>query len=191
MLLTPVFASPTPRDKLVESEAAEDPPPAGSLEELVETIESDEELLAAPTPLQIPHIELPGALAGGGATEQPYCKASGTIILKTDKDPKEKRRFNRRLKDRRSSETPVGEDRRIVERRIWLRREEDRHGKKLLTVTDAADMLGAPIEQIYRWLEKTDIPFYQVTDGKEKKLRFDVDELFQWYSLFSSEQSDS
>ena len=50
--------------------------------------------------------------------------------------------------------------------------------------------MAVPVEKIYQWLDKTDIPFYQLTDGKEKKLRFEVNELLQWYSLFSSEQSD-
>ena len=189
-LITSGAASTTKQGGSSELERAEEPPPSGSLEELAETIESDEKLLAAVTPIQVPHVELPGALTGGGATEQPHGKASGVIILGTDENPDEKRKFNRRLGDRRSSESLVAEDRRMVERRIWLRREEDRRGKKLLNVTDAADVLAVPVEKIYQWLDKTDIPFYQVTDGKEKKLRFEVNELLQWYGLFSSEQND-
>ena len=171
-----------------DPKADEELPSSGALEELAEQIEHDEELLSAVTPLKVPHIELPGALAGGGATAQSFSKAAGVISLDVDDNPDENREYDRRMKDRRASEVGVDQDRRMVERRIWLRRKEDKKGKRLLSVTDAADTLGVPVERIYQWLDKTDIPFYQTTEGKEKAIRFEIDELLQWYSAFCSSQ---
>ena len=168
--------------------ADEESPLSDVLEELAEKIEQDEELLSAVTPLKVPHIELPGALAGGGATAQSFSKAAGVISLDVDDSPDENREYDRRMTDRRASEVGVDQDRRIVERRIWLRRKEDEKGKRLLTITDAADTLGVPVERIYQWLDKTDIPFYQTMDGKNKAIRFDIDELLQWYSAFCASQ---
>jgi len=158
------------------------------LEELVGMIERDKELQESVTPLKVPHIDLPGALVGGGATEQACCAATGVIEIKTDGNPGEKREYNRRMRDRRSTDTSVDEERRILDRRVWLRREEDQAGKKLLNLTDAADTLGVPVERIHQWLGKTDIPFYYVTDGKNKAMRFEINELLHWYSLFCSSQ---
>lgn len=171
-----------------DPEADEESPPRDGLEELAEQIESDEELLSTVAPLKVPHIELPGALAGGGATAQACSKAAGVITLAVDNNPDENREYDRRMRDRRSSEAFVDHDRRLVERRIWLRRKEDLKGKQLLTVTDAADTLGVPVERIYQWLDKTDIPFYQTTEGKNKAIRFEVNELLHWYSVFYSSQ---
>jgi excisionase family DNA binding protein len=158
----------------------------GESEEPVEEIESEEQTLPLASSVQVPHIDLQGVLAGGGVTNEACAKASGSILLKASGDPNDMRRYNRRLSDRRASAAPVGEDQRIVQRRVWLRREEDRRGKKLLTVTDAADTLGVPVEKIYKWLDQADIPFYQVTEGKKKAIRFEIDELLQWYSTFVS-----
>ena len=155
-------------------------------EEPVEEIGSEEQTLPLSSSVQVPHIDLQGVLAGGGATDEACAKASGSILLKASGDPNDMRRYNRRLSDRRASVAPVGEDRRTVQRRVWLRRKEDRRGKKLLTVSDAADTLGVPVEQIYKWLDRADIPFYQVTEGKKKAIRFEIDELLQWYGTFVS-----
>jgi len=159
------------------------------LEDLAEEISLDKKLLASVAPVQVPHIELPGAIAGGGATAEARSKTSGKIILRDTADSGDKRKFNRRLRDRRSSDVPVDDDQRALERRIWLRREEDHSGKKLLTVSDAADTLGVPVEQIYKWLDKVDIPFYHVTDGKKKAIRFEINELLQWYTGFISNKN--
>lgn len=189
MLLTVRRAASGSLEEQSESDSSEECPSSDVLDELAEAIENDEDLLTVVTPLKVPHIDLPGTLAGGGATEQACCKANGVILLDSDEDPNEKRKFNRRLRDRRSSETPVDEDRRMLERRVWLRRREDYAGKKLLNVTDAADTLGVPVEQIYQWLDKTDIPFYHITEGKSKAIRFEINELLHWYSIFSSTES--
>lgn len=158
---------------------------AEMLGDLAEEISGDEELLAAVTPLQVPHLDLPGALLGGGAKEEACSKVSGSIVLDRIEDPNEKREYNRRMRDRRSTDdSPAEEEQRMVQRRVWLRREEDQRGKQLLNVTDAADTLGVTIEQIYKWLDKADIPFYQVTEGKRKAIRFDVNELLKWHSSF-------
>ena len=166
----------------------EEPHIPGELEELVEVIEQDEDLQESVIPLQVPHIDLPGALAGGGATEQACCVAAGVIHIKTDDDPDEHREYNRRMRDRRCADVSVDDEHRILDRRVWLRRGEDRAGQKLLTLTDAADTLGVPVERIHQWLGKTDIPFYYVTDGKNKAMRFEINELLHWYSLFCSSQ---
>jgi excisionase family DNA binding protein len=164
----------------------EESSPYDGLEELAEQVEADEELLSTVTPLKVPHIELPGALAGGGATAEACSKTSGVITLDMVDNPDENREYDRRMRDRRSSEFGVDQDRRLVERRILLRRDEDLKGKQLLTVTDAADTLGVPVERIYQWLDKADIPFYQVAEGKSKAIRFEINELLQWYSAFCS-----
>jgi hypothetical protein len=166
----------------------EEPHIPNQLEELVEMISHDEDLQASASPLQVPHIDLPGVLAGGGATNQACCVSTGVITIKTVDDPDEHREYNRRMRDRRRADVSVDEERRILDRRVWLRRKEDRAGKKLLTVTDAADTLGVPVEQIHQWLGKTDIPFYYVTDGRSKAMRFEINELLHWYSLFCSNQ---
>jgi len=173
-------------DEDPEPEASEQPYPIEELEELVDEIERDQALQVSLAPVKVPHIDLPGALSGGGVKEEACSKVSGVISLKAGENPDERRQYNRRLSDRRSLDVAVDDDRRIVDRRIWLRRREDFQGKQLLTVTDAADTLGIPIEQLYRWLDGTDIPFYQVTDGKKKAIRFEINELLQWYGEFSS-----
>lgn len=160
-------------------------------EELARMIEKDQGLLTQPPPVQVPHIPLPDALLGGGANEEAFSKATGTIVLKVNEDPNEKREYNRRLRDRRTSDIPTDDERRIVQRRVWLRREEDRRGKTLLTVADAADTIGVPVERIYKWLDESDIPFYQVTEGKKKAIRFEIDELLQWYGAFTARGGDS
>ena len=162
----------------------------GESEEPVEEIEPEEQAPPSASSAQVPHIDLQGILTGGGVTNEACAKASGSILLKTNDDPEDRRRYNRRLSDRRASAASVGEDRRIVQRRVWLRREEDRRGKKLLTVSDASETLGVPIEQIYKWLDRADIPFYQVTEGKKKAIRFEIDELLEWYSTFVSTTDD-
>ena len=187
-LIAVMTTSADPTEEGSKPYADEESSSRGELEELVEEIERDEELLSSVAPLKVPHLELPGALAGGGAIEQACSKATGVIVLNVDENPDENREFNRRLKERRSSEISVDEDRRMVERRIWLRRQEDQKDRQLLSVTDAADTLGVPIERIYQWLDKADIPFYQVTDGKNKAIRFEINELLQWYSAFCSSE---
>lgn len=166
----------------------EEPYGRGGLEDLIEAIENDADLQESMTPLKVPHLDLPGALAGGGATDEACCRATGTIIIETDKNPDEHREYNRRMRDRRFTDTPVDSERRILDRRVWLRRKEDQQGKKLLNITDAADTLGVPVERIHQWLGKTDIPFYYVTDGKDKAMRFEINELLHWYSTFCSSQ---
>ncbi len=175
-----------PADQNPESDREEQPEQSGGIEDLAKEIERDEELRAVVTPVEIPHIDLPGALAGGGATHEACSKAAGQIAVQEGGVPDDGRTYSRRLKDRRSSDFPVDDDQRTVERRIWLRRDEDKAGKRLLNVADAADMLGVKVEQIYKWLDKADIPFYHVTDGKKKAIRFEVDELLSWYSEFIS-----
>jgi len=173
-----------------ESKPEEQPEQSGGIEDLAEEIECDEELRAVVTPVDIPHIDLPGALAGGGATHEACSKAAGQIAVQESDVPDDGRAYNRRLKDRRSSDVSVDNDQRTVERRIWLRRGEDKAGKRLLTITDAADTLGVKVEQIYKWRDKADIPFYHVTDGKKKAIRFEIDELLSWYSEFISSNNN-
>jgi hypothetical protein len=190
MLLISRFGSSDSLFEQFESESLdEEPYVPGGLEELVEVIEHDAELQESVTPLKVPHIDLPGALAGGGATDEACCSASGVILIEANENPDERREYNRRMRDRRSADTPVDDEHRILDRRVWLRRKEDQIGKKLLNVTDAADTLGVPVERIHQWLGKTDIPFYYVTDGKEKAMRFEINELLHWYSAFCSSQN--
>jgi hypothetical protein len=160
--------------------------PFSEIDELVEAISRDKDLLTPPPPVQIPSMSLPGARLGGGAVRESYSKTTGEVVLKSAIDPDEKRRCNRRMNDRRSWESRQKDERRIVQRRVWLRREEDRRGKRLLNVSDAADTIGVPVERIYKWLDETDIPFYQVTEGKKKAIRFEINELLQWYSAFTA-----
>lgn len=190
LLITLKSPSSNPLHNSPEPDDDEQPPEPGGLEELAEEIERDEQLHAAVIPVEVPHIDLPGIVAGGGAADEACSKVTGKIVLKESDTPDDKRTYNRRLKDRRTSDAPVENDQRVLERRIWLRREEDKRGKKLLTVTDAAETLGVPVEQIYKWLDKVDIPFYQVTDGKKKAIRFEVNELLQWYTAFVSSNSN-
>jgi excisionase family DNA binding protein len=94
------------------------------------------------------------------------------------------------MRDRRVTDVSVEKERRMVGRRVWLRRKEDYQNMKLLTVTEAAETLETSIEQIYKWLGDADIPFYQITEGKRKVIRFEINELLQWYSAFMT-KSDS
>ena len=157
------------------------------LEELAEAISQDKELLEPSPRIQVPRMNLPDAKLGGGAAEESCSKATGTIVLALAEAPGERREYNRRLRDRRMSDDLAREDRRLVQRRVWLRREEDRQGKHLLPITDAADTLGVRVEQIYKWLDDTEIPFYQVTEGKRKAIRFEISELLEWYSTYIPE----
>lgn len=157
------------------------------LEELAEVISQDDDLLTPSSPLQVPRMNLPGAKLGGGATDEPCSKATGTLILGSSEAAEERRQYNRRMRDRRVSNDLRKEDRRMIQRRVWLRREEDRRGKRLLPVKDAADTLGVTVEQVYKWLDDTDIPFYHVTEGKRKSIRFDIGELLEWFSAFAPE----
>ncbi|RJP17069.1 MAG: hypothetical protein C4520_17865 [Candidatus Abyssobacteria bacterium SURF_5] len=161
-------------------------PPEPSLEELVDIITEDEDLLRPAPPVRVPHRELPGARLGGGAVDEMQSKACVTVALALQEDASERRKYNRRLGDRRFEDHPVEGERRLIQRRIWLRRKEDRRGKVLLNITDAAHTLGVTIEQVYKWLDSTDIPFCQVTDGKRKAIRFEVNELMQWHSKFAA-----
>jgi excisionase family DNA binding protein len=158
--------------------------PGLDMDDLVEMIEKDRELFK-PSPLAaVPHLALAGAKLGGGAGNELCSKASGTIEWKLIEDPNERRKYNRRLGDRRRAEQLVPDERRLIQRRVWLRRAEDRRGKTLLTVADAAATLGVPVEQMYKWLDESDIPFYQVTEGKRKAIRFEIGELLQWHRAF-------
>ncbi len=162
----------------------------GDIEELAELISRDSNILKPAPPVEIPHVQLPGAKLGGGAADESCSKAAATIDIYLNEDPSERRKYNRRLQDRRISDQPIQDERRLIQRRIWLRREEDRKGKVLLNVTDAAQTLGVPIEQIYKWLDKSDIPFYQVTEGKRRAIRFEINELLQWHSALGHRQTD-
>ncbi|GAB4342060.1 MAG: hypothetical protein Kow0099_19260 [Candidatus Abyssubacteria bacterium] len=153
-------------------------------EDLVDMIEKDRESFKPPATESIPHKMLQGAILGGGAADQSHSKASGTLEWQLIEDPNERRKYNRRMGERRRADQPVGDERRLIQRRVWLRRAEDRRGKKLLTVTDAAGTLGVPVEQIYKWLDESDIPFYQITEGKRKAIRFEINELIQWHRAF-------
>jgi len=161
------------------------------LEDLIELIHRDKVLTSPEPPVQVHHVELPGARLGGGAGEETCSKATCAITLKLNEDPDERRKYNRRLRDRRASDHPVNDDRRLIQRRVWLRRQEDRRGKTFLSVTDAANTLGVTVEQIYKWLDDSDIPFYQVTEGKRKAIRFEINELLQWHSAFASQGRNS
>ena len=179
--------SPTadPFGQTLEQNGATQPAEFGVLEELAEAISHDQDLLAREVPLHVPHIELPGVKLGGGAVDEPCSTASGMLLLELNEDPNEKRKYNRRLVDRRRSDVPISEEQRTVQRRVWLRREEDRSASQLLTVVDAADTLGVPVENIYKWLDEEDIPFYQITEDKQKTIRFEINEVLQWYSTFA------
>ena len=173
-------------DEDMEDEDGEERDEPDAFDELADDIHDDEEVLAAVTPLQVPHIDLPDAMIGGGATAEACSKATGAIMLELNEDPNEKRKSNRRMTDRRSSANSVDEDQRMVQRRVWLRREEDCSDRQLLSITDAADTLGVPVEQMYRWLDEVDIPFYQVSENKRKTIQFDINELLHWHGRFSS-----
>ncbi|MBI5116342.1 helix-turn-helix domain-containing protein [Candidatus Poribacteria bacterium] len=185
VMLAARSAAPDTSAQSGESREADQRLPFGELDELVEAISHDKDLLTPPSPVQIPSLALPGARLGGGAVRESYSKTTGEVVLKSTIDPGEKRRYNRRMNDRRATESRQKDERRIVQRRVWLRREEDRRGKRLLNVSDAADTIGVPVERIYKWLDETDIPFYQVTEGKKKAIRFEINELLQWYSAFT------
>lgn len=154
--------------------------PADMTEKLIE-----HEPPPAPSPLlQVPHMSLPGAKLGGGAKEENFSKAVGAMSLSLKGGPNEKRKYNRRMRDRRESDIPIDNEKRLVQRRVWLRREEDHSKMKLLTVSEAADTLETSVEQIYKWLGNADIPFYQITEGKRRVIRFEINELLQWYNTF-------
>jgi excisionase family DNA binding protein len=190
MLLTARPASSGTSSEPSESDnAAQEPLYFEDMEEQADEIDYAEQPLAEVAAVKVPHIELPGAHAGGGATAQHSCKISGIITLDEDEDPDEKRKYNRRLKDRRCAEIAFDdEDKRVLGRRALFRRQEDHQGKRLIEVTEAADMLGVPVERIYRWLDKTDIPFCKISEGKNEKLRFEVSDLLRWYGDFSPGQ---
>ncbi len=177
-------SSPAESEKVPEDRAKH--PPFDDLDEFVEAISRDKDFLAASPPIQIPAVDLPGAKLGGGASGEAYSKTTGELILTLNVSTDERRRYSRRMNDRRVSEASHKDERRMVQRRVWLRRDEDRRGKRMLNVSDAADTLGVPVERIYKWLDDTDIPFYQVTEGRKKAIRFEIDELLQWYSAFSA-----
>ena len=189
LLLTLASRPPLPEtsNPALDPVAVDTHPELEKMEELAEAISQDKDLLTPSAPIQVPRMNLPGAKLGGGATDELCSKTTGTIVLDLAKAPGEKREYNRRLRDRRMSDDLLKEDRRMVQRRVWLRREEDRRGKRLLPIKDAADTLGVTVEQIYKWLDNTDIPFYQVTEGKRRAIRFEISELLEWYSTFTPE----
>ncbi len=156
----------------------------GTFEQPAEEPAEVESIPAPESFLQFPHMRLPGAKLGGGATEENFSKIIGTIAVSLKGGPDEKRKYNRRMRERREEDTPVEKEKRLVQRRVWLRREEDHSKMKLLTVPEAADTLETSVEQIYKWLGNADIPFYQVTDGKRRMIRFEINELLQWYNTF-------
>jgi len=166
-----------------EEEPVEDDPFA----ELADELSRDEGLLAEITPIKVPHMDLPGAMIGGGAKEEACSKVVGTLVLKPSLDGDERRMFNRRLRDRRIDGIAANEERRMLQRRVWLRRREDRRRKKLVTVTEAAEMLGVSVEQMYKWLDQTDMPFYHVSEGNRKAIRFEVEELLTWHGAFKKD----
>lgn len=173
----------------IQEASADDSPYSDQLnpddfDSLVETIEQDTNLLKPTPPITAPHINLPGAKIGGGAADENCSKATAAISFFLNEDPSEQRKYNRRMNDRRTANQPVEHERRLVQRRVWLRREEDRKGMTLLNITDAADTLGVTIEQIYKWLDNSNIPFYQVTEGKRKAIRFEINELLHWHGQF-------
>lgn len=131
---------------------------------------------------KVPHIDLPGTRLGGGASEELCSRETGTISLVLNEPENERRKYNRRLRDRRQSDFSVQKDNRLMQRRVWLRREEDHRGKNLLSVQEAADILETTTEQIYKWLGNSDIPFYQISEGKRKVIRLEINELLQWHS---------
>jgi len=185
LVMSLAIRSPVP-DIVDEDMEDEDRAELDEFNKLVEEIQDDEEILAVVTPLQVPHINLPEAMLGGGAAAEACSKTTGSIMLELNEDPNEKRKSNRRMADRRASADSVDENRRIVQRRVWLRREEDCSDRQLLSITDAADTLGVPIEQMYKWLDEVDIPFYQVSENKRKTIQFDINELLHWHSTFSN-----
>jgi len=160
------------------------------MEELADLISRDTDLLKQAPSIVVPHINLPGAQLGGGAAEQACSKTIASLTFSLNEDPSERRKYNRRLQDRRDTGLPVEEDRRLIQRRIWLRREEDRKGKTLLNITDAANTVGVSIEQLYKWLDNSDIPFYQVTEGKRRAIRFEINELLQWHGKLARRHTD-
>jgi excisionase family DNA binding protein len=162
----------------------------GDFEELAGMMQNDPNLLKSSPPVSIPRANLPGALLGGGAADESCSKSVATIAIALDEDPSERRKYNRRLSDRRTLHQVVDEERRLIQRRVWLRREEDRKGKVLLNITDAAHTLGVSIETLYKWLDSSDIPFYQVTEGKRKAIRFEVNELLHWHSQYTRRSHD-
>lgn len=186
MLLTTRPPTPDIPDEDMEGEIDEGRAEFDAFAELEAEIQDDEEILATITPPNVPHIDLPDVMLGGGAAAEACSMAAGAIALELTDDPNEKRKSNRRMADRRASTDAVDEERRIVQRRVWLRREEDHSDKQLLSIIDAADTLGVPVEQIYRWLDEVDIPFYQVSENKRKTIQFDINELLHWHSRFNN-----
>jgi hypothetical protein len=177
-------------EQLDDTPSMPDEPCPDDFQSLADMISQDKDLLKPAPPVKVPHISLPGAKIGGGAVDETCSKATATISIVLEEDASERRKYNRRMQDRRIHQHPVEDERRLIQRRVWLRREEDCKGKVLLNITDAADTLGVSIEQMYKWLDNSDIPFYQVTEGKRRALRFEINELLHWHGNFTRKYTD-
>jgi excisionase family DNA binding protein len=191
LLLTAKSSHPDQPDAGSGGENLDDFPNEEGWEELAERMAEDELLREQAPPVHVDHLDIPGARLGGGAKEENRSKTVGAISLALREPPDEKRKYNRRLRERRVEDVPVAKDRRMMERRVWLRRKEDYQERKLLTVSEAASTLEISVEQIYKWLGDSDVPFYQITEGNRKVIRFEINELLQWYNTFISRDENA
>lgn len=78
---------------------------------------------------------------------------------------------------------PQVEERRMTQRRVWLRRAEDQEGLDLVDIHEAARMLATTPAEIERWIRTADLPFYMVSVGAVREMRFDRVELMGWLGV--------
>ena len=76
-----------------------------------------------------------------------------------------------------------GEDRRLIRRRVWLRRSEDEAQYDLVDIAEAAQLLATNSDEIEKWVRTADLPFYMVTRGANREVRFDRHELLGWLGV--------
>jgi len=75
------------------------------------------------------------------------------------------------------------DDRRLSRRRVWLRRSEDEAQFELGDIDEAARVLATNPDEIEKWIRTADLPFYMVTRGANRELRFDRHELLGWLGV--------
>lgn len=125
---------------------------------------------------------------GGAAGPHPNVCAAGMIdpfaaaYRRTDRRVGQRRKTVRREVDRTDHRAGEGAqaERRLAQRRVWLRRTEDQAGLDLVDIHEAAHMLSTTPAVIERWVQTADMPFYMVSKGAIREMQFDRIELLAW-----------
>lgn len=166
------------------------------------TVESDyldmDALASRPrrAPDEVPILDLQphpaGVYKGGAAGPHPNVRAMGCLDPGTPGGLHgDRRRGRRRQGARRSDDGPAptpgvgptaggGPERRLAQRRVWLRRAEDQAEHDLVDIHEAARILSATPDTIEKWILNADLPFYMVSKGAMREKRFDRIELLGW-----------